>query len=79
VLDIDTTNQKIVEDATAGGPPAAKAANAATSTIPIVFAIGGDPVAPDLVPNLNHPGGNVTGASFYTSTLVTKRLDLARA
>jgi putative tryptophan/tyrosine transport system substrate-binding protein len=45
---------------------------------PIVFAIGGDPIAPGLVPNLNHPGGNVTGASFYTSPLVTKRLELAR-
>jgi ABC-type uncharacterized transport system substrate-binding protein len=43
-----------------------------------VFAIGGDPVAPGLVPSLNRPGGNVTGVSFYTAPLVTKRLDLAR-
>jgi putative ABC transport system substrate-binding protein len=43
-----------------------------------VFAIGGDPVAPGLVASLNRPGGNVTGASFYTSPVVTKRLDLAR-
>jgi hypothetical protein len=41
-------------------------------------AIGGDPVAPGLVASLNRPGGNVTGASFYTSPVVTKRLDLAR-
>ena len=60
------------------GTPAALAAKAATTTIPIVFAIGGDPVAPGLVTNLSHPGGNITGVSFYTSPVVTKRLDLAR-
>jgi putative tryptophan/tyrosine transport system substrate-binding protein len=54
------------------------AAKAATTTIPIVFAIGGDPVAPGLVTNLSHPAGNITGASFFTSPVVTKRLELAR-
>ena len=43
-----------------------------------MFAIGGDPVANGMVSNLNRPGGNVTGVSFYTAPVVTKRLELAR-
>ena len=55
---------------------AARAAMAATSTIPIVFVSGGDPVATGLVTNLSRPGGNITGVSFQAEAEVTKRLEL---
>ena len=74
----DLVQHQVAVVAAISGTPAALAAKAATTTIPIVFAIGGDPVAPGLVTNLSRPGGNVTGASFYTSPVVTKRLEVAR-
>jgi putative ABC transport system substrate-binding protein len=57
---------------------AAVAAATATTTVPIVFATGTDPVRDHLVASLNHPGGNVTGVLFFASTVGTKRLELMR-
>lgn len=58
--------------------PATRAATAATSSIPIVFVIGIDPVSAGLVSSINRPGGNVTGVSFYDVPVVGKRLALLR-
>ena len=61
------------------GVPGAIAAKAATSTVPIVFNIGVDPVAADLVASFGRPGGNMTGVALLSVQLVPKRLELLHA
>lgn len=59
-----------------GGAPSAEAAKRATQSIPIVFVNGVDPVTSGLVASINHPGGNVTGISFFGVVLISKRMEL---
>ena len=77
-LAVDLTRMKVSLIAALGLTPAALAAKAATTTIPIIFAVGGDPIKFGLVSSLNKPGGNLTGTSFLVSTLVSKQLELLK-
>jgi putative ABC transport system substrate-binding protein len=59
-----------------GGVASALAAESATASIPIVFAIGGDPTQSGIVASLNRPGGNITGTTFLTNVLIEKQLEI---
>ena len=72
----DLVRREVNVIAATGGSPAALAAKAATSSIPIVFQVGVDPIKVGLVSSLKQPGGNITGATMLAVDLVSKRLEL---
>jgi len=74
----ELVSRRVAVLTTAGGEPSALAAKRATSTIPIVFGIGGDPVALGLVESFSRPGGNATGVTLLTNLMEPKRLGLLR-
>lgn len=75
-LAADLIRHKVAVIVAMNSPVPARVARAATATIPIVFAYGGDPVGDNLVSNLSRPGGNVTGATFIGAELSGKLLGL---
>ena len=91
VLDVRSTNQydqlpTLAADLVSSHPavlvalggPATPAVKAASTTIPIVFSIGGDPVELGFVANIGRPGGNITGTTFFTAQLLQKQVELMR-
>src|SRR5512132_278807 len=77
-LAADLVRRQVAVIVTSGGDVSARAARAATDAIPIVFILGGDPVATGFVESLARPGGNATGVTLITATLELKRLEFLR-
>jgi putative tryptophan/tyrosine transport system substrate-binding protein len=75
-LAADLVDRKVDVIATSGSSASALAAKSATSTMPIVFITGGDPVADGLAASLARPGGSLTGLGFMSAELIPKRLEL---
>jgi putative tryptophan/tyrosine transport system substrate-binding protein len=78
-LAAELARQKVAVILAVGSTNSPQAAKAATTTIPIVFAVGSDPVATGLVTNLRRPEANLTGVTFNNTALAPKRLEIARA
>jgi putative ABC transport system substrate-binding protein len=77
-LAAELVSRRVTVVTAVGGDPSPIAAKRATSTIPIVFGMGGDPVSSGLVESFNRPGGNVTGVTLLTNFMDPKRLGLLR-
>jgi putative tryptophan/tyrosine transport system substrate-binding protein len=75
-LAADLVSRQVAVIVAPGGAPGALAAKSATTTIPIVFEMGADPIAIGLVGNLNRPGGNLTGVSSLNVQVTPKRLEI---